>query len=129
MSNTTRYLPFLGRLLIGGIFVLSGLSKLAAYGATTANIAHVGLPFPPLAFAVAVIVEAGFGLLLVIGFQTRLIALVLAFWCVVTAVFFHSNFADQNQMINFLKNLMIMGGLLQIVHFGAGALSVDTRKA
>ena len=129
MSNTTRYLPFLGRLLIGGIFVLSGLSKLAAYGATTANIAHVGLPFPPLAFAVAVIVEAGFGLLLVIGFQTRLIALVLAFWCVVTAVFFHSNFVDQNQMINFLKNLMIMGGLLQIVHFGAGALTVDTRKA
>jgi putative oxidoreductase len=129
MSNATRYLPFLGRFLIGGIFALSGIGKLAAYGATTAEIANVGLPFPPLAFAVAVIVELGLGLLLVIGFQTRPVAAMLAFWCVVTAVFFHSNFADQNQMIHFLKNLMILGGLLQIVHFGAGAVSIDARRA
>ena len=128
MDNATRYLPFLGRVLIGGIFALSGVSKLAAYGATTAEIASVHLPLPPLAFAVAVIVELGFGLLLVIGFQTRLVALVLAIWCVVTATFFHANFADQMQMINFVKNLMIMGGLLQIVHFGPGAVSVDGRK-
>jgi putative oxidoreductase len=128
MSNATRYLPFLGRLLIGGIFVLSGVGKLATYGAVTAGIAKAGLPFPPLAFVVAVIVEVDFGFLLVIGFQTRLIALALALWCVVTAVFFHRNFADQNMMIHFLKNLMIAGGLLQIVHFGAGAVSVDGRK-
>ena len=128
MSDSTKYLPFFGRLLIGGIFVLSGLSKLAAYGATTAGIAAVGLPFPPLAFATAVIVEVGFGFLLVIGFQTRLIALALALWCVVTAGFFHRNFADQNQMIHFLKNMMIMGGLLQIVHFGPGVVSVDGAK-
>ena len=128
MSNSTRYLPFFGRLLIGGIFALSGLSKLAAYGATTGEIASVHLPFPPLAFAVAVIVELGFGLLLVIGFQTRLVALVLAIWCVVTAVCFHTNFADQMQMINFLKNLMIAGGLLQIMHFGAGTLSLDAAR-
>ena len=128
MSNTTRLLPFLGRLLIGGIFALSGFAKLVAYGPTTAEIASAHLPFPPLAFAAAVIVELGFGLLLVIGFQARLVALVLAFWCVVTAVCFHTNFADQMQMINFLKNLMIAGGLLQIVHFGAGAISVDARK-
>jgi len=128
MSNATRYLPFLGRFLIGAIFAVSGLSKLAAYGPTTAEIASAHLPFPPLAFAVAVIIELGFGLLLVIGIRTRLVALVLAIWCVVTAVFFHTNFADQMQMINFLKNLMIAGGLLQIVHFGAGAVSVDARK-
>jgi putative oxidoreductase len=129
MSDSTKYLPFFGRLLIGGIFVLSGLSKLATYGAVTAGIAAVGLPFPPLAFATAVIVEVGFGFLLIAGFQTRLIALALALWCVVTAVFFHRNFADQNQMIHFLKNMMIMGGLLQIVHFGPGAVSVDGRRA
>jgi putative oxidoreductase len=67
----------------------------------------------------------GFGFLLIVGFQTRLVALALALWCVVTAVFFHRNFADQNQRIHFLKNMMIMGGLLQIVHFGPGAVSVD----
>jgi putative oxidoreductase len=73
-------------------------------------------------------VEVGFGFLLVIGFQTRLIALALALWCVVTAVFFHRNFADHNMMIHFLKNLMIAGGLLQIVHFGPGAVSVDAAR-
>lgn len=129
MSDATRYLPFLGRLIIGGVFVLSGVGKLATYGAVTAGIAAVGLPFPPLAFATAVIVEVGFGFLLIVGFQTRLIALALALWCVVTALSFHRNFADQNQMIHFLKNMMIMGGLLQIVHFGPGAVSVDGRKA
>ena len=129
MSDTTRYLPFLGRLLIGGVFILSGLGKLATYGAVTAGIAAVGLPFPPLAFATAIIVEVGFGFLLIVGFQTRAVAVVLALWCAATALSFHRNFADQNQMIHFLKNMMIMGGLLQIVHFGAGAVSIDGRKA
>ena len=63
------------------------------------------------------------------GYRARLVALTLAIWCVVTAIFFHSNFADQNMFIHFLKNLMIAGGLLQIVHFGAGVLSVDNRRA
>ena len=57
---------------------------------------------------------------LVLGYRTRAVALGLAIWCVVTAVFFHRNFVDQN--------MMIAGGLLQIVHFGAGAVSLDNRR-
>jgi putative oxidoreductase len=129
MKDHTRYLPFAGRVLIGVIFVMSGLSKLGAYGDIVAGISAAGLPLAPLGFAVAVVVEVGFGLLLLIGYRTRLVALSLAIWCVVTAVFFHRNFADQNMFIHFLKNLMITGGLLQIVHFGAGALSLDNRKS
>jgi putative oxidoreductase len=125
--SATRYLPFAGRLLIGLPFAMSGLGKLAAYAATTGLIASAGLPFPPLAFAVAVAVELGGGLLLVAGYQTRTVALVLAVFSLATAVSFHSNFADQNQMIHFLKNVMMAGGLLQIVAFGAGALSIDNR--
>ena len=125
--DATRYLPFLGRLLIGLPFAMGGLSKLAAYGPTTAMIAAVGLPVPPLAFAVAVLVEVGGGLLLVAGYQVRLVAPAMAVFCFVTAIFFHSNFADQNQMINFLKNVMMAGGLLQIAAFGAGAFSLDQR--
>jgi putative oxidoreductase len=121
----TRYLPFIGRILIGLPFALSGLSKLAAYGETTAMIAAAGLPFPPLAFVVAVAVELGGGLLLVLGYQVRPIAFALAVFSVTAAVSFHSNFADQNQMIHFLKNVMMAGGLLQIVAFGAGAISIE----
>jgi putative oxidoreductase len=126
-NAATRFLPFAGRLLIGGIFLMSGLSKLPAYTYITAAISGAGLPFAPLGFAVALVVEIGLGLLLAIGYRTRAVAFGLAIWCVVTAIFFHRNFADQNMMIHFLKNLMMAGGLLQIVHFGAGAVSLDAR--
>ena len=125
--DTTRYLPFVGRLLIGLPFAMSGLGKLAAFGQTTAMIAAAGLPVPPLAYVVAVAVELGGGLLLIAGYQTRLVAIALALFSIATAVSFHNNFADQNQMIHFLKNVMMAGGLLQIVAFGAGAFSLDNR--
>src|SRR5579864_5657068 len=123
--DATRYLPFAGRLLIGLPFAMSGLGKLAAYGATTTMIGAAGLPLPPLAFAVAVVIELGGGLLLVAGYQARYVAAVLAIFTLAAAISFHNNFADQNQMIHFLKNVMMAGGLLQIVAFGAGELSVD----
>jgi putative oxidoreductase len=125
--DATRYLPFLGRLLLGLPFAMSGFGKLAAYGKVTAMIAAAGLPVPPLAYAVAVIVELGGGLLLVTGYQVRTAALVLAVFSVAAAASFHNNFADQNQMIHFLKDVMMAGGLLQITAFGAGAFSLDSR--
>jgi len=119
------YLPFIGRVLIVLPFAMSGLSKLAAHGPTVEKIAAVGLPFPRLAFAVAVAVELGGGLLLILGYRARSVALALAVFSVLTAVLFHSNFADQNQMIHFLKNVIMAGGLLQIAAFGAGAIGIE----
>ena len=125
----TRYLPFVGRLMIGLPFAMSGLGKLAAYGATTGMISAAGLPVPPLAWAVAVAVELGGGLLLIAGYRARYVALALAVFSLAAAVSFHNNFADQNQMIHFLKDVMMAGGLLQIVAFGASALSLDNRRS
>src|ERR1700741_4079416 len=126
--SATRYLPFAGRLMIGLPFAMSGLSKLGAYSATTGMISAVGLPVPPLAFAVSVAIELGGGLLLIVGYRARYVAAALALFSLATALSFHSNFADQNQMIHFLKNVMMAGGLLQIAAFGAGALSIDNRR-
>ncbi|TCM21683.1 putative oxidoreductase [Novosphingobium sp. PhB165] len=117
-----RALPLVGRVLIAAIFVLSGLSKLAAPAATTAYIASVGLPFPTLALAGAVLVEVVGGLLLISGYRLRTVAAVLAVFSLVTAAFFHNNFADQNQFIHFFKNVAMAGGLLQIVAFGKGRI-------
>ena len=125
--DVTRFLPLLGRLLIGLPFLMSGFGKLTAFGATTAYIGSVGLPLAPLGWAIAVAFEIGGGLLLVLGFRARAVALGLAVFTLATAIFFHRNFADQNQMIHFLKNIMIVGGLLQIAHFGAGRFSLDAR--
>ena len=127
-TSVTRYAPFIGRLMIGLPFAMSGLGKLASYSATVGMIGAAGLPFPPLAFAVAAATELGGGLLLVAGYRTRYVAAALAVFAIATALTFHSNFADQNQMIHFLKNVMMAGGLLQIVAFGAGAFSIDNLR-
>jgi putative oxidoreductase len=128
-SETTAQsaLPLVGRILMASIFILSGLSKLAAAAATQGYIASAGLPAPVLAYIVAVAVEAGGGLLLLVGYRARVVAAVLAVFTLVTAVVFHHALGDQNQFIHFFKNLAMAGGLLQVVAFGAGSFSLDSR--
>jgi putative oxidoreductase len=126
-ASTNSLVPAIGRLLIASIFLLSGVGKIFAPDATQAYIAAAGLPLPVVSYAIALVVEVGGGLLLLLGYRTRLAALGLAIFSVAAAVGFHHNFADQNQMIHFLKNLAIAGGLLQVVTFGAGGFSLDAR--
>jgi len=128
MATINRYIPLTGRILISVPFIMSGLSKLTAHQSIVAYINSVGLPLPQLGWIIAVVVELGGGALLLLGYRARLVALVMAIFALATAFFFHSNFAEQNQMINFLKNVMLAGGLLQIVYFGAGPLSFDARS-
>ena len=127
--DAARYLPFAGRLLIALTFAMSGLSKLADYSGTVGLIAASKLPLPaPLAYAGAVAVEIACSVMLIVGFQTRAAAAVLALYSVATAAFFHADFANPDNIIHFMKNLALTGGLLQIVAFGAGALSIDNRR-
>lgn len=119
----------LGRVLISAIFIISGLSKLTAVSGTIGYIEAAGLPLAPVAFAVAVALEVVGGIALIAGYKTRWVAGALALFSVVAAFAFHGNIADQNQFIHFFKNIAMAGGLLQIVAFGGGALSLDARKA
>ncbi|WP_088348105.1 MULTISPECIES: DoxX family protein [Rhodomicrobium] len=127
MTYQSSYVSAFGRLLIAAIFIISGLGKIAAPAMTQGYIGSVGLPAPLLAYLLAIVVEVGGGILLVIGYRTRVVAVLMAIFAVATAVFFHRDFADQNQMIHFLKNIAMAGGLLQVFAFGAGAFSVDGR--
>ncbi len=115
--------------MISALFLVSGLSKLAAPDMTIGYIQSVGLPLPTVAFAIAVFVEVVGGLALLVGFRTRITASVLCLFALVTAVIFHVQFSDQNQFINFMKNVAIAGGLLNVVAFGGGRLSLDGRRA
>jgi putative oxidoreductase len=92
---------------------------------TLGYIQSAGLPLPQLALAAAISVEVGGSLLLIAGYRARLVALVLALFSVAAALAFHTAFADQNQMIDVLKDLAMAGDLLQVVAFGAGGLSFD----
>jgi putative oxidoreductase len=127
-SSYAHGVALVGRILLAAIFILSGLGKVADPAATIAYIGAAGLPLPLIAYAGAVAVELGGGIALILGFRTRLIAAALALFSLMAAVVFHSALADQNQMIHFLKNIAIAGGLLQVVAYGGGRLSLDARR-
>lgn len=122
-------LALIGRILIAAVFLFSGAGKLAAPAATMGYISFVGLPAPMTAFAVATALELVGGTLLIVGYQTRVVALLLAVYSIITALVFHHAFADQNQAFHFLKNVAMAGGLLQVVAFRASAFSIDSRRA
>jgi putative oxidoreductase len=115
----------LGRVLLAALFLLSGFAKLNGPAATIAYIESSGMPFPKLAYLGALAVELGLASLLVLGVRTRLVAVLMAAFTAVTAVMFHSSLGDQEQFVNFFKNISIAGGLLQIAAFGGGMLSID----
>lgn len=118
-----------GRVMIAAIFLASGFGKLTDPAGTIGYISSAGLPLPELAYATAVAVELLGGVLLVIGYRTRIAAWALAGFTVAAAFGFHLQFADQNQFLHFFKNMAMAGGLVQVAAFGAGALSVDGRGA
>jgi len=123
------YVALAGRFLIAPLFLLSGIAKLSAPAATIGMIASTGLPFATLGFALAFLVEVVGSLALIAGYRVRPVAAIMAIFSVAAALAFHANIADQNQFIHFFKNVAMAGGLLQIVAFGAGRISLDARRA
>ena len=94
MINVESYAAAVGRLLLIALFFVSAIGKLAAPAATKAYIVAMGLPLPDLSFWISVLVELGGGVLFLIGYQTRIVALGLALYSIATALIFHHNFAE-----------------------------------
>jgi putative oxidoreductase len=117
-----------GRLFLASMFLLFGYGKITAFSGTAGYMSSLGLPGPSLATLIAIIVEIGGGLLVLIGYQTRLVALALAIYVLATAFIGHFQLGDLNQFQHFMKNMAILGGLLGFAAFGAGAYSLDARK-
>ena len=130
MDALNRYGPLVGRLMIAAIFVGSGFRKITGFDGTVGYIASKGLPLPQLAAIAAIIVELGGGILLILGWKTRWAAAAMCIFTVVAALIFHNFWGvpaeqAQNQMIHFMKNICMAGGLLYVVVFGSGPLAVD----
>jgi putative oxidoreductase len=115
-----------GRILLSSLFVLSGLSKIGAYAATIAYMSAMGVPGALLPIVIAT--ELLGGLAIVFGWKTRAVAFLLAGYALLTALLFHNNFADQIQMIMFLKNVSIAGAFLLLTVNGAGRISLDSKS-
>lgn len=127
-SNTVKNIAELaGRSFLSVLFLLSGLGKIGAYAATGAYMSSVGVP--DVLLPVVIATEVLGALAIILGWQTRIIAFLLAGYTLLAALIFHTNFADQIEMIMFLKNVSIAGGFLLLVANGAGRLSLDRRLA
>lgn len=127
-------LSLIGRLLLALLFVPAGFSKIGGFSGTVGYIASKGVPLPEVAAAIAIAVELGLGLLLVVGFQTRLAALGIAIFTFVITFIFHNYWAmpadmQMMQSLMFFKNMAIVGGLLVVAAFGAGAWSLDGKRS
>ena len=118
------------RVMLAALFVLFGWTKLTGFGATVGYMASVGAPAPTLAAGIAVVMEFFVGLLIVAGFYTRPLAVLLALYTLGTAVIAHhfwsmTGAAQMENMIHFYKNVSIAGGLLALSIAGPGRMSVD----
>lgn len=126
-------LNLIGRLMFVALFLPAGLSKLSGFEGTVGYIDSVGLPLPAVAAAAALALEILGSLALLIGFQTRFVAAVLAIFTLVATIFFHAFWAvapEQAfvQQLLFFKNIGVIGGLLLLAASGAGAWSLDAKK-
>ena len=122
LKNTTEVL---GRVLIAALFLISGMGKITAYTATAGYMASVGVPGAILPLVIAT--EVLGSLAIILGWKTRIVAILMAGFTLLTGIVFHNNFADQIQMIMFLKNVSITGAFLLLAVHGAGPLSLDRK--
>lgn len=122
LKNTTEVV---GRVLIAALFLLSGMGKITAYTATAGYMASVGVPGAILPLVIAT--EVLGSLAIILGWKTRIVAVLMAGFTLLTGIVFHNNFADQIQMIMFLKNVSITGAFLLLAVNGAGPISLDRK--
>jgi len=134
LANLQNPLSLLARVLLAVLFVPAGISKISGFSGTAGYIGSVGLPLPELGAVIAIVIEAGAGIALLLGIGTRWAALALALFTLVASLFFHNFWAmpaeqQMMQQLMFMKNIAITGGLLALVAFGAGAWSIDGRRS
>ena len=138
MSVTTTHSPsneaaaasaalLVGRVLISAMYIMAGFSKLTAIGGTAQWFGSIGLPAPTLVAILVGLVELVGGIAVLVGFRTRIAAVVLAVFTVAATLIAHTDLADMNQLLFFQKNLAITGGFLVLAVFGPGAWSIDRR--
>ena len=120
-----QILELIGRIFISLIFLIAGVGKIFNYEGTIGYMESFGIPGYLL--IPAIIIEILFPLLVIIGYKTKLAAIILALFTISLAIIFHTDFSNQMQLMSFLKNFAIAGGFLIIFIIGAGKYSIDYR--
>ncbi len=131
-STINQFGPLAGRILLSLIFLISGIGKIGNFAGTAGYMATKGLPMAEVLLAITIVIEIGAALMIIGGFKARLGAAALFLWMIPVTFLFHNYWAmpaDQQmiQQIMFMKNLGLMGGMLYIMAFGSGPMSIDKK--
>lgn len=118
----------IARIFVAVLFLIAAYNKFKGLGGTTGYMTKLGVPAPSIMAPVVAAFELVAGLLLLVGFKTRLVALAIGVFVVMAALLAHTNFADGNQLNHFLKNFAIVGACLALFVTGGGAYSVDAKR-
>lgn len=134
MNTYQNVLNLIGRLLIVALFLPAGLGKISGFEGTLGYFASLGIPAPVFALVVTIVIEVIGSIALLVGFHTRLVAIVMAIFTLLAAVTGHAYWAAPADaafiaQLLFFKNIAVMGGLLVLASAGAGSFSIDGRKA
>ena len=121
-------IPFISRIIITALFLTTGIQKIFTFQKSVIFLEAYAVPLANVFVTMALIIEIVGGLMILLGFKGRWAALGLAIYLIPLTLILHTNLLDQNQQIQFLKNLAILGGLLYIYNFGTGALSLKKAK-
>jgi putative oxidoreductase len=130
MTNLEKHsdqAALIGRILYSLMFLLFGYSKITAYAGIASYLGSLGVPAPSLVTLLAIVIEVGGGLLMLVGYQTRIVSLGLAIYVMVSAFIAHSQLGDPYHFLVFMKNMAIAGGSLAFFAFGGGAYSLDAK--
>lgn len=130
MNSLNKWLPLAGRVLLSLIFIMSGLGKIFTWEQTAGYMASAGMPMVPFFLVCAILLEMLGGLSLMLGLKSRIGAAALILFLIPATFIFHHFWTitgpdQQGQMINFMKNIAIIGGLATVVAWGSGPLSLD----
>ena len=128
LSGFNNIALLIGRILIGVLFLIASYNKFKGLGGSVGYFTKLGVPSPSIAAPVVAGFELLVGLLVIVGYWTRCVALAIAIFCVIAALLAHTDFANANQLNHFLKNLAIAGGCLALFVSGAGSYSMDARR-
>jgi len=127
MKQVHPYFGLCGRVLLALMFVVAGYGKIGGYEGTQSYMEAMGVP--GMVLPLVIVLELGGGLAIIAGWQTRIVAVLLAGFCLVAAIIFHLDFADPMESILFMKNLSVAGGFLLLAAYGPGALALDNRRS
>lgn len=124
-----KAIPLIARICLAAVFLWTGIGKVLDPAGTQQQIAGAGVPLPVLSLVGAIVFELLGALSVLLGYKARWGAIALIVFLIPTTLLYHTNFTNPMQLIQFLKNLALIGGLLMVVYIGSGPFSFDAQTA